>query len=453
MLQPHNPYSSRPSCFLSVLLLALGMAWTTGCMGPSAAGGPQNHTAHHTGSAETEVAVRGAGGSAEAALKNALANAVQQVVGAYVDQKTLVQNEAVIEDKILSVSAGFVQKYDEVRPPSQRPDGAWEVTVRAVVKKGAVGTALRTAGVVRVDADGRADWARQVTQIKSREDAMALIKKLVPELLPNLVQGRIIGHSSSEDPKTGEQLKCVRIEYRINLDWWEKEGYPAWDAALSALQLGSIPPLEMDWGALDRNPEGVNLHALPDSPNTFHLYRPKNASGTAWKSKRYVLPSDWMERVNQILLDRNWSGSTRAYGVTLPPAHSGGPVVVFSKLFFLGGSGLPLLEAAVHYEDDDSPGFSSSGYFPCGDATPFSKFSSACQGRLGPVSRVRIGSVDRFARKGLMITPFFSVDDRDGRLLFVGNRVTTQFVVKVPERVLAEMRSIELRGASFGVRK
>jgi hypothetical protein len=398
-------------------------------------------------STELQVEASGVGKNAEAALKNALANAVQQAVGAYVDQKTLIQNEAVIEDKILSVSAGFVQKYRELRPPRERSDGLWEAAIRAVVKKGEVGTALRSAGVMRVEADGRASWARQVTQIKGREDAMALIEKLVPELLANLVQGRIVGHSNTEDPKTGEQLKHVNIEYRINMEWWEKEGYPAWDAALSALQLGSKPPVEMDLRVqahqtkkgpvpyLDWPRRNVSMHC-------FDLWRPGNNSGTVWKLKRYHLPDDWMARVDKALVKVLVELEEAAYA---DRGNTPSRLVGLSKLCFLGASGQLLDEAQVIR--GESGGY--SGYFTCIEAKPFFHPNDPGYARLW------INSSDNFC----CVAPFFkapgelnsSNNDVYNGLPFVGVKATTQFTTKLSEQVMAEMRSIEIRAALFGV--
>ena len=402
---------------------------------------------------ELQVEARGVGKNAEAALKNALSNAVQQAVGAYLDQKTLVQNEAVIEDKILSVSAGFVQKYDELRPPRERSDGLWEAAIRAVVKKGEVGTALRTAGVMRVEADGRASWAQQASQLKNREDALALLEKLVPELLPNLVQGRIVSHSNEEDPKTGEQATNIQIEYRINLEWWDKEGYPAWDAAFSALQLASRPPLEMNV-IVDPNQPTFELPSerelLSDPVGSFDLYRPGNASGSVWKRKRFHLPFDWMNKVNRVFLSPTGSGVTnKVYNVTMSSNTTIGnpPVAVFGKLLFLAGTGQILHETPVKFEWNlPDPWQGIRGYFPCFEARKFPHTGLYMQA----AARLLIIPTEKGVRAG-SIYPFFSADTHFRKLHFVGTKATIPLRTKLPEQVLSEMRSIELHPASFGV--
>jgi hypothetical protein len=58
-----------------------------------------------------KITVVGLGVSPDAAEKQAITDAVRQAVGTYIDSDTLVQNEEVIKDRILTVSNGFVKEY------------------------------------------------------------------------------------------------------------------------------------------------------------------------------------------------------------------------------------------------------------------------------------------------------------------------------------------------------
>ena len=62
-----------------------------------------------------EVVAEGVGATPDEALKDAFRHAVRQAVGAVVDAETLVKNDEVIDDQILTYSNGFVKKYDEAR--------------------------------------------------------------------------------------------------------------------------------------------------------------------------------------------------------------------------------------------------------------------------------------------------------------------------------------------------
>jgi hypothetical protein len=65
------------------------------------------------------------------ALDDAMRNAVEQGLGTYLKSETLVENAQLVEDRILSWSAGYVKKY-EILKEGQKDD-AYEVQIRATV--------------------------------------------------------------------------------------------------------------------------------------------------------------------------------------------------------------------------------------------------------------------------------------------------------------------------------
>ena len=81
------------------------------------------------------------------AIANALRNAVEQVIGTMVESEVLVRNYQTIEDKIYSYTKGFVERYD-VLSRSQRGQTIYEVTIKAVVKKGNLKDNLQALGLL-----------------------------------------------------------------------------------------------------------------------------------------------------------------------------------------------------------------------------------------------------------------------------------------------------------------
>lgn len=84
--------------------------------------------------AAQEVEAKGFGQTHELALKDATRNAVEQTVGIVIGSETLVQNFALVSDKILSQSLGYVTGY-ELLSEKQAVDGEWEVSIRAQVSE------------------------------------------------------------------------------------------------------------------------------------------------------------------------------------------------------------------------------------------------------------------------------------------------------------------------------
>jgi len=94
------------------------------------------------------VEAKGQGESVEAAKKDAVRNAIKIAVGELVDAKTLVENDELVEDKILTLSNAMIEKADYGDAKSVG-DGLFEVPVTAVVKKGQLNKKLEDIGIAK----------------------------------------------------------------------------------------------------------------------------------------------------------------------------------------------------------------------------------------------------------------------------------------------------------------
>ncbi len=70
----------------------------------------------------------------DAAIKDALRNAVEQVVGTMIDSQTKVKNFQVISDEIYSKSQGYVEKY-EIIAEGAEDSNTYKVQIKALVSK------------------------------------------------------------------------------------------------------------------------------------------------------------------------------------------------------------------------------------------------------------------------------------------------------------------------------
>ena len=90
-------------------------------------------------------------GARDIALQNAQRSAVEMALGTRIDSKTLTENMQLIQDRIVSVSAGYVAGYDVL---SEGPSGdVYAVTIRATVKESIVDDTK--AAIAAVPADPR----------------------------------------------------------------------------------------------------------------------------------------------------------------------------------------------------------------------------------------------------------------------------------------------------------
>lgn len=136
----------------------------------------------------TEILVTGLGQSPEAAEKQALTAAVRQAVGAYLDSNTLLENEAVIRDRILSFSNGFVETYKATAPAKKNSDGLYEVTILATVKSSQVIEALKSNNLISAKIAGQNLWAEAATKVQNAQDSLAFLNEKLPELLKTLIK-------------------------------------------------------------------------------------------------------------------------------------------------------------------------------------------------------------------------------------------------------------------------
>jgi hypothetical protein len=110
---------------------------------------------------KSTVIAEGVGATGDAALKDAFRNAVRQVVGAVVDAETLVNDDQVIFDKILTYSDGFVKTYEELSKSQEK--GLIRTKIRATVEQRSVIARLKASNVAVKDVDGKGIFAEVVT--------------------------------------------------------------------------------------------------------------------------------------------------------------------------------------------------------------------------------------------------------------------------------------------------
>jgi len=98
-----------------------------------AAGQPLTSYGSEAGAIELVIA-EGVGLDVESARKDSYRNAVRQAVGAYVDAETIVANDELISDKVITLSPAFVERVDPIPGGESREGSLTRVRVRAHVR-------------------------------------------------------------------------------------------------------------------------------------------------------------------------------------------------------------------------------------------------------------------------------------------------------------------------------
>lgn len=140
-----------------------------------------------------EVVVDGAGTSADLALKDAFRNAVSQVVGALVDAETLVKNDKLVEDNILTYSNGFIKTYTEVEGSKKFQSGIHRVKIKATVVTGSVVEKLKAAKITIKEVDGKGLFSEAMSKLESEKDAGTLIAKHMKNFPHGCMKASVVG--------------------------------------------------------------------------------------------------------------------------------------------------------------------------------------------------------------------------------------------------------------------
>ncbi len=166
-----------------------------------------------------EIVAQGMGIDADSALRNAYSNAIQQALGLYVDAETLVQNDQLVKDEVLTHSRGLIKEVATISQGNQ--NGLFSVTVRAQVLRqpliDKVKPILKTTAAI----DGRSLHAAIETEKKQAQDAQALLNEAIKPLIgPGLFNFEFVGQPTL-DGKDKTKL-IVTVKATPNLALYKK---------------------------------------------------------------------------------------------------------------------------------------------------------------------------------------------------------------------------------------
>src|SRR5262249_19758208 len=157
------------------------------------------------------VISEGVGRTAEESLRDALRNAVRQVAGAVVDAETVVRNDQIITDQVLTYSDGIIQSYKELS--SQEDGGFFRKRILARVVRRGVNARLGGSLTAR-PVEGPDLAATVLTRQEARENAAALLHKTLAELPKVLVATARPTTAADYD----EDARLLRIDVAVRAD-------------------------------------------------------------------------------------------------------------------------------------------------------------------------------------------------------------------------------------------
>ena len=161
-----------------------------------------------------KVVAEGVGVDAKNALNDAFRNAVRQVVGAVIDAKTIVKDDEIIEDKILTFSAGFIKTYTKLS--ERQRDGLFRVKIEATVDRSNLIAKLKAANVTMKAVYGKGLFAEIVTKLDAEKGARALIEKTLEGFPLNCVQATVDGKPELVSKNSDKATVRITIKYQAD---------------------------------------------------------------------------------------------------------------------------------------------------------------------------------------------------------------------------------------------
>lgn len=157
------------------------------------------------------VEICGRGLTEKSAIKDATRNAVVFVVGQIVDAQTITQNEDAIEDKIVSVSNGFVDAVQPIEGPESR-GGTVLVRVRATVKSGQMKTDIVKLSEMSMDFNPSAAKAA----LESKVDNVEGMGNFLLQVWDTYIKLLKIEELSHEISMTDETTMIFKLKCSLN---------------------------------------------------------------------------------------------------------------------------------------------------------------------------------------------------------------------------------------------
>lgn len=195
---------------------------------PSQEASPADKKSEDAGTLRKVIAT-GQGTTEEEAKQSAFHNAVEQAIGVLVDATTVVDNDKILSDKVLTYSNGYIKSYKV--DSSGKTNGLFSVRIAAQVKVQALSDKLQSLSIsMRQKVDGSSIAGEAVTKAKRDKDGGAMLVDLFqgfPAKCLAIAAGSLKTEAADDKGRTD-----LTVPVTVTVD---PERYRAFDTSLRTL--------------------------------------------------------------------------------------------------------------------------------------------------------------------------------------------------------------------------
>lgn len=169
------------------------------------------------------IVASGVGTSVDIACKEAIRNAVEKAVGSAVSAETLIKNDRLITDSILTYSDGFVDGWERIGDVRKTTDGLFRVLIKARVQQTKLVQRLEATNVTVSAVAGNDLLAEAVSKYEREKDGEALILKLLEGFPGTILRAEVVGKPRIIKASDREAMLGVTVTCSVDLpkyaDW------------------------------------------------------------------------------------------------------------------------------------------------------------------------------------------------------------------------------------------
>lgn len=163
-----------------------------------------------------QVRSNGIGVSQKKAIDNAVTAAIQQAVGQYVQAETIVANNEIIKDELLSYSAGYVERYNLIEHIVDN-DGLHQVEILANVRSNQLLEKLKDLNIAVRSIDGSSLAAKSDTQRDMQRQGARLLTEIW-EKYPSSAYKIEIDQVDSKASSNSGDMTTLTINGTVQID-------------------------------------------------------------------------------------------------------------------------------------------------------------------------------------------------------------------------------------------
>ena len=201
------------------------------------------------GGAVAEVVATGVGSDPESALQNAFSHAIEQAVGVLVDAETIVKNDKLVRDEILTHSRGYVERHEVV--VRWTADGLHHCRVRARVAATKLAEKLEASRIALRDLPGERWYLEIMHRFKTEANAAKMLENVLREYtLDRLFKCEVRQPQTVEQDTTHAKLR-ISASLVPDMENWEKfrqHIMPLLDRFKSAHEVIEVRSASSDYG-------------------------------------------------------------------------------------------------------------------------------------------------------------------------------------------------------------